>query len=67
MEFSLPEAVFKFRQGVGRLIRNKTDTGIIVILDSRIIGKSYGRFFINSIDKCPVILIDENNMEISLT
>lgn len=67
MEFSLPEAVFKFRQGIGRLIRSKNDTGIIVILDSRIIGKSYGRHFINSIDKCPVILIDENNMEIPIS
>lgn len=66
MEFSLPEAVFKFRQGIGRLIRNKNDTGIIVILDSRIINKSYGKHFINSIDRCPVILIDKDYTEIQI-
>lgn len=66
MRFSLPEAVFKFRQGIGRLIRSKYDTGIVVILDSRIINKSYGKHFINSIDKCPVILIDENYTELQI-
>ena len=35
IEFSLPEAILKFRQGVGRLIRTKTDTGIVVVLDNR--------------------------------
>ena len=66
MQFSLPEAVFKFRQGIGRLIRSKYDTGIVVILDSRIINKSYGKHFINSIDKCPVILIDEDYTEFQI-
>jgi ATP-dependent DNA helicase DinG len=66
MQFSLPEAVFKFRQGVGRLIRNKSDTGIVTILDSRIVKKSYGKHFINSLDKCPVILIDEDYTEIRI-
>ena len=47
--YSLPEAVLKFRQGVGRLIRNRTDRGRIVVLDSRITGKSYGRKFLQSI------------------
>jgi len=46
--YSLPEAVLKFRQGVGRLIRRCDDTGIIVILDRRIISKSYGRAFVRS-------------------
>jgi ATP-dependent DNA helicase DinG len=53
-EFSLPEAVLKFRQGVGRLIRTKTDKGIIVVLDNRILAKQYGRTFMNAIPKCPV-------------
>jgi ATP-dependent DNA helicase DinG len=44
-EFSLPEAVLKLRQGVGRLIRTKGDHGIIVILDNRIVTKPYGRAF----------------------
>ena len=59
-EYSLPEAVLKFRQGVGRLIRNKGDTGIITILDSRITTKSYGRVFIGSLPHCPVELVFEN-------
>ncbi|MBI5385485.1 MAG: DEAD/DEAH box helicase, partial [Verrucomicrobia bacterium] len=47
-EFSLPEAVLKFRQGVGRLIRTKTDTGIIVVLDNRILTKRYGQSFLDA-------------------
>ncbi|MEI6149291.1 MAG: helicase C-terminal domain-containing protein, partial [bacterium] len=54
MDYSLPEAVLRFRQGVGRLIRKKTDKGIIVILDRRIISKRYGSIFLNSIPKCQV-------------
>jgi hypothetical protein len=46
MEFSLPEAILKFRQGIGRLIRAKTDTGIVVILDNRILTKQYGQAFL---------------------
>jgi ATP-dependent DNA helicase DinG len=53
-EYSLPEAILKLRQGVGRLIRTKTDRGIIVILDNRIVTKPYGRAFMQSLPKCPV-------------
>jgi len=53
-EFSLPEAILKFRQGVGRLIRTKTDTGIIVVLDNRILAKQYGQAFLQALPKCPV-------------
>jgi ATP-dependent DNA helicase DinG len=53
-EYSLPEAILKFRQGVGRLIRTKTDRGIIVVLDNRILAKQYGRSFIDSMPKCPM-------------
>jgi ATP-dependent DNA helicase DinG len=52
-EYSLPDAVLMFRQGVGRLIRSSSDSGIIVILDRRVAVKSYGRAFIDSIPKCP--------------
>lgn len=52
MHYQLPEAILKLKQGVGRLIRNTTDTGIIVILDSRVITKRYGSMFINSLPKC---------------
>ena len=44
-DYSLPEAVLKFRQGIGRLIRSKTDTGIVTILDSRVVHKFYGARF----------------------
>ena len=56
LEYNLPEAVLKFKQGFGRLIRSKQDTGIIAILDSRIINKSYGRAFLNSIPKCEIVI-----------
>jgi len=56
-EFSLPEAILKFRQGVGRLIRTKTDTGIIVVLDNRILTKQYGQAFLEALPKCPVEII----------
>ena len=52
--YSLPEAILKLRQGVGRLIRSKSDTGTIVVLDSRIVNKPYGRSFLRAIPKCPI-------------
>jgi ATP-dependent DNA helicase DinG len=55
-EFSLPGAILKFKQGVGRLIRNKSDKGIIVILDSRVATKTYGKFFLSSLPECEVIV-----------
>ncbi len=58
-EYSLPEAILKFRQGVGRLIRSATDTGIVVVLDPRIHNKWYGRFFIKSLpEDVPVVWDD---------
>ena len=56
-EFSLPEAILKFRQGVGRLIRTKTDQGIIVVLDNRVLNKRYGQAFLDAIPKCPVEVV----------
>jgi ATP-dependent DNA helicase DinG len=56
-EFSLPEAILKFRQGVGRLIRTKTDTGIIVVLDNRVLAKQYGQAFLDALPKCPVEIV----------
>ncbi|MGI6493118.1 MAG: DEAD/DEAH box helicase family protein [Peptococcaceae bacterium] len=46
---SLPQAVIRFKQGFGRLIRSRSDKGIVVILDGRILNKSYGRQFLNSL------------------
>jgi ATP-dependent DNA helicase DinG len=56
-EYSLPEAILKFRQGVGRLIRTKSDRGIVVILDNRIVTRPYGRAFLKALPDCPVKVI----------
>jgi ATP-dependent DNA helicase DinG len=56
-DFSLPEAILKFRQGVGRLIRTKTDTGIVVVLDNRILTKRYGQSFLDAAPECPVEVV----------
>lgn len=54
-DYQIPEAVIKLRQGFGRLIRTATDSGIVVILDSRIVSKPYGRVFLQSLPSCPVV------------
>jgi len=51
-EYAVPEAILQFRQGFGRLIRTKTDRGVVVILDKRILTKSYGEMFLNSLPAC---------------
>ena len=53
-EYFVPEAVTKFRQGFGRLIRSRNDRGVFVVLDRRIISKAYGRAFQRSIPQCTV-------------
>jgi len=58
LEFTLPEAVLKFRQGVGRLIRSTTDTGLVTLLDSRVLTKRYGRVFIGSLPRSPLELVN---------
>lgn len=51
-DYQLPEAVIKFKQGFGRLIRSRTDRGTVVCLDPRIVTKPYGRLFIESLPEC---------------
>jgi predicted DnaQ family exonuclease/DinG family helicase len=51
-QFSVPQAVLRFRQGFGRLIRNKEDKGTIVIMDNRVTAKGYGKSFLRSIPPC---------------
>jgi DNA polymerase-3 subunit epsilon/ATP-dependent DNA helicase DinG len=51
-EYYLPEAILKFRQGFGRLIRSQSDHGIVVIFDRRVMTKQYGRLFIESLPRC---------------
>jgi len=53
-DYQLPDAVLKFRQGFGRLIRTATDTGIVVVLDPRLVTKPYGRKFLDAVPACPV-------------
>ncbi len=57
-EFSLPEALLKFRQGVGRLIRTQQDKGIVVILDNRVLTKPYGKAFLAVLPKCPIEIVE---------
>ncbi|HOE34816.1 MAG: DEAD/DEAH box helicase [Chloroflexi bacterium] len=54
-EYMLPEAILRFRQGFGRLIRTQTDRGVVAILDKRILSKQYGRLFMESLPDCTVI------------
>ncbi|MDH4007669.1 MAG: DEAD/DEAH box helicase family protein [Desulfuromonadales bacterium] len=54
MEYTVPQAVIRFRQGFGRLIRQKTDRGIVLILDSRVVRRGYGRLFLHSLPDVPV-------------
>jgi ATP-dependent DNA helicase DinG len=51
-QYSLPEAILRFRQGFGRLIRTKTDRGVAVVFDRRVLTKSYGRSFVESLPEC---------------
>ncbi len=57
-EYSVPEAILKLRQGVGRLIRSTKDKGICCILDNRILTKPYGRSFLAAMPDCPVEIVN---------
>jgi ATP-dependent DNA helicase DinG len=50
-DYSVPQAVISLKQGIGRLIRSRTDRGVIAILDPRLRTKSYGRDFLNSLPR----------------
>ena len=54
-DYSVPQAIISLKQGIGRLIRSKTDKGVIAILDSRLRTKSYGRDFLNSLPKARIV------------
>jgi ATP-dependent DNA helicase DinG len=58
MDLSLPEAVMKFKQGFGRLIRRSSDYGAVVVLDGRLLHKYYGRFFLNSLPESKTCFAD---------
>jgi ATP-dependent DNA helicase DinG len=56
-DYIVPEAVVKFRQGVGRLLRTDSDKGLVTVLDSRLLTKRYGRVFLSSLPRCPIELL----------
>lgn len=53
--YSVPQAVIKFKQGIGRLIRTASDRGAVIVLDERIFSKGYGKYFLNSLPPCEII------------
>lgn len=55
MDYSVPQAVIKFRQGFGRLIRRRSDRGVVLVLDRRIVTKQYGRVFLKSLPAIRVV------------
>jgi ATP-dependent DNA helicase DinG len=54
-DYQLPEAVIRFKQGFGRLIRSRTDTGFVVVLDHRIVSRPYGRQFIEALPDVQIV------------
>ncbi len=61
-EYSLPQAVLRFKQGFGRLIRSRTDRGIAVVLDQRVVTKQYGQAFLESLPGCPLRVVAAREM-----
>ena len=59
VEYSVPEAVLKLRQGVGRLIRTAKDSGLVVLLDNRVVTKPYGKTFLNALPDAPIKIVTE--------
>ena len=53
-EYAVPQAILRFKQGFGRLIRSRSDRGVVAVLDRRLISKSYGRAFLGSLPDCVV-------------
>lgn len=66
-DYSLPNAIVKFKQGFGRLIRNKKDRGCIVCLDSRLLQKGYGQQFLNSLPPCQQIFAEGVSLQQQMT
>ncbi len=53
-QYSVPDAILRFRQGFGRLIRSHSDRGVVVILDRRVLSKRYGQMFLKALPSCTV-------------
>jgi len=56
LDYQVPEAIIRLKQGFGRLIRSRSDTGIVAILDPRVLTKPYGRQFLSSLPECPRVV-----------
>ncbi|MEJ5201083.1 MAG: helicase C-terminal domain-containing protein, partial [Anaerolineales bacterium] len=61
-QYNLPEAILRFRQGFGRLIRTQSDRGVVAILDRRVLTKRYGKLFIQSLPQCTVRIDSMQNL-----
>ncbi|MFO7973745.1 MAG: helicase C-terminal domain-containing protein [Candidatus Hydrogenedentota bacterium] len=66
MQYTVPQAVVKFRQGFGRLIRRKTDRGAVIILDRRILTKHYGKVFLRSLPNLRLVKGPQKELVTSL-
>jgi len=62
MDYTVPQAVIRFRQGFGRLIRQRTDRGVVLILDSRVVKRGYGRLFLRSLPDVPVTTLPRTEL-----
>jgi DNA polymerase-3 subunit epsilon/ATP-dependent DNA helicase DinG len=62
-EYAIPEAVLRFRQGFGRLIRRRDDEGIVVILDKRVLSRRYGQSFLDALPECTTIRQRHSRLE----
>ena len=65
-EYNVPEAILRFRQGFGRLIRTQTDRGAVVVLDKRLLTKAYSRMFIESLPQCNMVRDSMANLPLTV-
>lgn len=62
IDYQIPEAVIKFKQGIGRLVRSKTDAGSVTVLDNRIVTKKYGKYFLDSVPTKNIKIISKSEI-----
>ena len=62
MGYAVPQAVIKFRQGFGRLIRRRSDRGVVIVLDQRVLTKRYGQVFLRSLPDLQVVRGDRDHV-----